>query len=125
VRAGTAAAFLSDKASQLSMTMAEIGAAFGVGQSTASEGPGHLGHAAHALHGPDRDAAVNGVLVDFRDMPREAQVIANERRMIPNIPPDQEASCRDPGRASSPHHSVQCTGQNRASLMTPHGIVAI
>jgi hypothetical protein len=35
-------------------------------------------------------AEVNGVLVDLRDMPRELQVIAYEKGMIPHIPADQE-----------------------------------
>jgi hypothetical protein len=35
-------------------------------------------------------AEVNGVLVDLRDMPRELQVIAYEKGMIPYVPADQE-----------------------------------
>ena len=35
-------------------------------------------------------AEVNGLLVDVRDMPREVQVIAYEKGMIPYIPADQE-----------------------------------
>ena len=34
-------------------------------------------------------AEVNGVLVDMREMPREVQVIAYEKGMIPYIPEDQ------------------------------------
>ncbi len=49
--------FLPDKASRPHMAMAEVCAAFGVGQSTASEGPSHRGCSAHAPHGPDLDAA--------------------------------------------------------------------
>ena len=33
---------------------------------------------------------VTGMLVDMRDMPREVQVIAYEKGMIPYIPADQE-----------------------------------
>jgi hypothetical protein len=35
-------------------------------------------------------AEVDGLLVDVRDMPREVQVIAYEKGMIPYIPADQE-----------------------------------
>jgi hypothetical protein len=35
-------------------------------------------------------AEVNGVLVDLRDMPRELQVIAYEKGMIPYVPADKE-----------------------------------
>ena len=35
-------------------------------------------------------AEVNGMLVDIREMPREVQVIAFEKGMIPYIPADQE-----------------------------------
>ena len=34
-------------------------------------------------------AEVNGMLVDIREMPREVQVIAYEKGMIPYIPADQ------------------------------------
>jgi hypothetical protein len=34
-------------------------------------------------------AEVNGLLVDFRDMPREVQAIAHEKSLIPYIPADQ------------------------------------
>ncbi len=34
-------------------------------------------------------AQVNGLLVDLRDMPRDVQVIAHEKGMIPYIPADQ------------------------------------
>jgi hypothetical protein len=34
-------------------------------------------------------AEVNGILVDIREMPREVQVIAYEKGMIPYIPADQ------------------------------------
>ena len=35
-------------------------------------------------------AEVNGMLVDLRDMPREVQVIAYEKGLIPYIPADRE-----------------------------------
>ena len=35
-------------------------------------------------------AEVNGLLVDLRDMPREVQQIAFEKRLIPYIPADHE-----------------------------------
>jgi hypothetical protein len=35
-------------------------------------------------------AEVNGMLVDLRDMPRELQVIAYEKGVIPCIPADQQ-----------------------------------
>jgi Domain of unknown function (DUF6398) len=96
--------FLSDKASQPHMTMAEVCAAFGVGQSTASVKARVI---SDALHTNRMDptwmlksivaqdplvwmAEVNGMLVDIREMPREVQVIAFEKGMIPYIPADQE-----------------------------------
>jgi hypothetical protein len=33
---------------------------------------------------------INGMLADLRDMPREVQVIAYEKSVIPYIPVDQE-----------------------------------
>jgi len=35
-------------------------------------------------------AKVNGALVNLRDMPRELQVIAYEKGMIPYVPADKE-----------------------------------
>ncbi len=35
-------------------------------------------------------ARVDGMLVDLRDMPREVQVIAYEKGLIPYIPADRE-----------------------------------
>jgi hypothetical protein len=77
--------FLSDKASQPYMTMAEVCAAFGVGQSTASAKARVITDALHTHRMDptwmlqsfvDRNplvwmAQVNGMLVDLRDMPRE------------------------------------------------------
>src|ERR671933_774527 len=96
--------FLSDKASQPYMTMAEVCAAFGVGQSTASAKARvildtlrtHRMDPTWMLQSfVDRNplvwmAQVNGMLVDLRDMPREVQVIAYEKGLIPYIPADQK-----------------------------------
>jgi Domain of unknown function (DUF6398) len=95
--------FLSDKATQPYMTMAGIGVAFGVGESTASAKAKVI---RDVLHTDRMDPAwmlrslvdhnplvwmaqVNGLLVDLRDMPRDVQVIAHEKGMIPYIPADQ------------------------------------
>lgn len=96
--------FLSDKESQPYMTMAEVCAGFSVGQSTASAKVRAISDALHTNRMDptwmlqsfvDRNplvwmAAVNGMLVDIRDMPREVQVIAYKKGMIPYIPADQE-----------------------------------
>ena len=96
--------FLSDKASQPHMTMAEICAAFGVGQSTASAKAKVILTALHTnsmdptwllRSNVDRNPLiwlleVNGVMVDVRDMPHEVQMIAYEKGLIPFIPADQE-----------------------------------
>jgi Domain of unknown function (DUF6398) len=96
--------FLSDKASQPYMTMAEVCAGFGVGQSTAFAKARVITDALHTGRMDpawmlrslvDRSplvwmAEVNGLLVDLRDMPREVQEIAFEKGMIPYIPADQE-----------------------------------
>ncbi len=96
--------FLSDKASTPCMSMADVCAAFGVGQSTASAKARIIADAlnAHRMDPKwmlasltDRNplvwlAEVNGLVVDLRDMPREVQVIAFERGMIPYIPADRE-----------------------------------
>jgi hypothetical protein len=95
--------FLSDKASQPYMTMAQVSAAFGVGESTASAKARAISEALHTNRMDptwmlksvvDRNpfvwmAEVNGILVDIRQMPREVQVIAYEKGMIPYIPADQ------------------------------------
>jgi Domain of unknown function (DUF6398) len=82
--------FLSDKASEPHMTMAELCAAFGVGQSTAS---GKARIVSDALNAHPMDPAwtlpsmvdenplvwmveVDGFVVDLRSMPREIQEIA-------------------------------------------------
>src|ERR1700720_2102177 len=85
--------FLSDKATQPYMTMADVCAAFGVCQSTASAKARVISDALHA-HRMDPAwmlpslvdqnplvwmAKVNGALVDLREMPRDLQVIAYEK----------------------------------------------
>lgn len=96
--------FLSDKSSQPSMPMADVCLAFGVGQSTASAKARVIFDALHTHRMDprwtlrsliDRNplvwmAEVNGYLVDLRDMPREVQVIAYDKGMIPYVPADQE-----------------------------------
>lgn len=96
--------FLSDKASQPHMTMAEVCTAFGVGQSTTSAKARVISDALHTNRMDttwmlksfvDQNplvwmAEVNGLLVDLRAMPREVQVIAYEKGMIPYIPVGQE-----------------------------------
>ncbi len=86
------------------MAMAEVCEAFGVGQSTASAKARVIADAlrTHRMDPAwmlrsfvDRNplawmAEVNGMLVDLRDMPREVQVIAHEKGMIPYIPADRE-----------------------------------
>ncbi len=86
------------------MATADVCAAFGVGQSTASAKARVISDAlgAHRMDPRwtlrsliDRNplvwmAEVNGFLVDLRDMPREVQVIAYNKGMIPYVPADQE-----------------------------------
>ncbi|MCK8783399.1 DUF6398 domain-containing protein [Roseomonas sp. NAR14] len=95
--------FLSDKASRPSMTMAEVAAGFGVGQSTASARAKVITQALRTGRMDptwmrrdlvDRNplvwmAEVNGMLVDLRAMPREVQRIAHEKGMIPYVPADE------------------------------------
>src|SRR3954463_6902294 len=85
--------FLSDRASQPYMTMAELRAGFGVSQGTASAKARVIEDALRVrLFDPEwtrpsrRDrnpmvwmAEVDGLLVDLRRMPREVQEIAYER----------------------------------------------
>ena len=96
--------FLSDPSTRPHMTLAELCAAFGVGQSTASAKArviaGTLGVSRldpswmlpNLLESNPLVwmAEVNGLLVDLRDMPREVQRIAFEKGMIPYVPADQE-----------------------------------
>ena len=86
------------------MVMADVCAAFGVGQSTASAKARVITDALRTRRMDptwmlrsfvDRNplvwmAKVNGMLVDLREMPREVQVIAYERGMIPYVPADRK-----------------------------------
>ena len=86
------------------MSMADVCATFRVGQSTASSKARIISDALHT-HRMDPTwmlaslidqnplvwlAEVNGMLVDLRETPREVQVIAFEKGMIPYIPADRE-----------------------------------
>jgi hypothetical protein len=86
------------------MTMAQVAAGFGVGQSTAFA-KAKVISAALDPHRMDPQwmlpslvdsnpltwmAQVNGLLVDLRTMPREVQQIAFDQGMIPYIPADGE-----------------------------------
>jgi hypothetical protein len=95
--------FLSDMASQPYMPMAEVCAGFGVGQSTANAKARVISDALRARRMDpqwtlrsliDRNplmwmAEINGFLVDLRIMPRDLQVIAYDKGMIPYVPADQ------------------------------------
>ena len=95
--------FLPDTATTPHMAMAEVCAAFGVGRSSASAKARTL---SRALRTPSMDptwmlpslaarnalvwmAKVDGALVDLRGMPREAQVLAYRKGIIPYVPADQ------------------------------------
>jgi hypothetical protein len=92
--------FLSDKATKPYMTMADVCAAFSVGQSTASAkariifdtlGANRMDPTWMLKGSLDRNplvwmAEVNGMLVDLRNMPHEVQIIAYEKGLIPYIP---------------------------------------
>jgi hypothetical protein len=96
--------FLSDPASQPYMTLAEVAAGFGVGQSTASAKARVISDTLRTNRMDpnwmlrsfvDQNplvwmAEVNGLLVDLRDMPREIQEVAYEKGLIPYIPADRE-----------------------------------
>ena len=96
--------FLSDRSTKPYMTMADVCAAFGVGQSTASA-KARVIFAALNTHQLDPKwslqrlldlnplvwmAEVNGILIDLRQMPREVQEIAFHKGMIPYIPADRD-----------------------------------
>ena len=96
--------FLPDRSTQPHMTLAELRAAFGVSQGTASTKARVIENTLRVRpFDPEwtlpslRDqnpltwmAEVNGLLVDLRQMPREVQEIAFEKGMIPYIPADRE-----------------------------------
>ncbi|MFI4973421.1 MAG: DUF6398 domain-containing protein [Caulobacterales bacterium] len=96
--------FLSDKESNPCLPMSDVCAGFGVSQSTASAKARLISGALHA-HWTDAAwtlpslisenplvwmATVNGLVVDLREMPRDLQVIAYEKGIIPYIPADRE-----------------------------------
>ena len=96
--------FLSDRSFKPFMTMADVCAGFGVGQSTASAKAQVISRALKISPlNPEWSlpslmernplvwmAEVNGFLVDLREMPREVQEIAFEKGMIPYIPADRD-----------------------------------
>ena len=96
--------FLSDRSTQPYMRMADVCAAFGVGQNTASAKARVISNALGTRQFdptwtlPSKIdtnplvwmAEVDGLLVDLRHMPREIQEIAFEKGMIPYIPADRE-----------------------------------
>jgi hypothetical protein len=96
--------FLTDPSTQPFMTTADLCAAFGVGQSTASAKARVISQALDTRRlNPEWSlpslldqnplvwmAEVNGFLVDLRDMPREVQEIAFGQGLIPYIPADQK-----------------------------------
>jgi hypothetical protein len=97
--------FLSDPSFEPFMTMAQVAAGFGVGQSTASAkakviattlgshrmDPQWMLPSLAALDPLTWMAQVNGLVVDLRTMPREVQQIAFDQGLIPYIPADKEA----------------------------------
>src|SRR5215217_3414774 len=96
--------FLSDRSFKPFMTMADVCAGFGVGQSTASAKAQAISRALKIRPlNPEWSlpsliernplvwmAEVNGFLVDLREMSREVQEIAFEKGMIPYIPADRD-----------------------------------
>ena len=95
--------FLSDKATQPYMAMAEVAAGFGVGQSTASA----KGAVIRRLLNPNRFdpnwslrslidqnpltwmLEINGILMDVRRAPQEIQELALAQGLIPHLPNDE------------------------------------
>ena len=96
--------FLTDRSTQPHMAMADVCAAFGVGQSTAASKAKAIRDALNCNRTDPKwmlrslvarnpliwMAQVNGLLVELREMPREVQEIAFEKGMIPYIPADQD-----------------------------------
>ena len=96
--------FLSDKSQEPHMTQQELCRRIGVSQATASAKSRVIWRMLDLMQfDPDytveslMDAnpliwmlTVNGYLMDIRDAPREAQVVAYEKGLIPYIPADQE-----------------------------------
>ena len=96
--------FLSVRSTKPYMSMADVCAAFGVGQSTASAKARVISQAlkTHQLDPKwslqrllDANplvwmAEINGILVDLRHMSREVQEIAFQKGVIPYIPADRD-----------------------------------
>ncbi|WP_431858688.1 DUF6398 domain-containing protein [Azospirillum sp.] len=95
--------FLSDPSTRPSMTLAELSAAFGVGESTASAKARIIDDLLE-LHRLTPEWTLPGMLernplvwiatvdalpVDLRNMPREVQQIAYEKGLIPYVPADR------------------------------------
>lgn len=95
--------FLSDPATEPHMTMAEMCAAFGVGQSTASAKAAVIRNAITPHHFDpnwslrsltDKNPLlwmleINGILVDIRNAPRDIQELALAQGVIPYLPDDK------------------------------------
>jgi hypothetical protein len=95
--------FLSDRSTEPYLTMAEMCAAFGVGQSTASAKAAVIERALN-LHQLDPNwtlrsqldknplvwmLQIGGLIVDVRKAPREIQELALAQGLIPYLPDDQ------------------------------------
>jgi hypothetical protein len=100
--------------------MAEVCAAFGLGQSTASAKARVVSDALRTSRmNPTRNplvwmAEVNRVLVDLHDMPREVQVVAHERGMTPaSRPTGGGVSGSSGGRSLCPLLNGRPTGRSR------------
>ena len=97
--------FLGDKSQTPHMKMTDIDKAFGVGESTASAKSSAIRNLLRISHLdfewmlPSRMETnplvwmlnVNGLIMDIRDAPREAQEVAFEKGLIPFIPADRDA----------------------------------
>ena len=95
--------FLNDRTQQPYMKLTDIDKALGVGESTASGKSAAIRDMLkihqhdHQWMLPSRMAdnplvwmlTVNGFVMDIRNAPREAQVIAFEKGLIPYIPADR------------------------------------
>ena len=92
--------FLSDKASEPCMTLAELADGFGVGQSTGTSKAKLIADLLHATRADptwmlrsvaDRNpmvwmVMVNGMVADARNLPHDLQVLAYEKGIIPYVP---------------------------------------
>ena len=101
--------FLSDKSQDPHMKMQDLCKLFGVSEATVSAKSTAIWRMLdlHHFH-PDYSLGeilernpltwylmVNGFIMDIRDAPREAQVIAYEKGLIPYIPADRENEAND------------------------------